>query len=111
MTIQCNFCSKDINPHDLGVWKQVTGWVGGPRKDSMTLRYDTGKYACTQCVEKLKAGQAFDQPDLLGESDDKLMERFHALAEASSEEEELLKKVDEPKSTSATLNDILGRKE
>lgn len=63
----CYFCSGPVNPHDASTWKQVAGWVHGPRKDSMTLREDTGKYAHAHCVEKAKAGQAADQPDLFGE--------------------------------------------
>lgn len=57
-------CGKPVNPHDIGSWKQVTGWVGGPRKDSMRLREDTGKYAHNHCVQKLQEGQAVDQPSL-----------------------------------------------
>lgn len=64
MTAQCKLCSKDINPHDVSSWKEVTGFVGGPKKDSMVLRTDTGEYACTPCIEKAKQGQAPDQESL-----------------------------------------------
>lgn len=65
----CPFCRGPVNPHDVGTWKKVTGWVHGPRKDSMTLREDTGDYAHDHCVAKEKAGQSVDQPDLFGEDE------------------------------------------
>ena len=55
-------CGKPVNPHDLGVWKEVTGFVGGPKKDSMRLRIDTGRFAHDACVQKANMGQAPDQP-------------------------------------------------
>jgi hypothetical protein len=68
MTIECALgCGKPLNPHDLGVWKEVTGFVGGPKKDSMALRTDTGRFAHDSCVHKAKQGQAPDQPSLLGD--------------------------------------------
>lgn len=63
----CYFCGNPLNPFDHGIWKQVVGWVGGPRKDSMTLREDTKRYAHDGCIEKLKSGQSIDQPTLLGD--------------------------------------------
>ncbi len=67
MTTQCKLCGKDINPHDISSWKEVTGFVGGPKKDSMVLRTDTGRYACTPCIHKAKEGQAPDQESLFDE--------------------------------------------
>lgn len=67
MSEDCTLCGKPLNPHDLGTWKEVTGWVGGPRKDSMRLREDTGRYAHDACVAKLQAGQAIDQPSIFEE--------------------------------------------
>jgi hypothetical protein len=69
MTKKCVFCQGPVNPHDLGSWKQVVGWVGGPRKDGMTLRQDTGLYAHDHCVQKHKDGQAVDQPDIFEAGD------------------------------------------
>ena len=57
-------CGKPVNPHDIGVWKQVIGFVGGPKKDSMRLREDTGRYAHDACVQKVQGGQAVDQPSM-----------------------------------------------
>jgi hypothetical protein len=64
MTVQCKLCGTDINPHDVSSWKEVTGFVGGPKKDSMVLRRDTGAYVCTPCIHKAKDGQAPDQESL-----------------------------------------------
>ena len=64
---RCGLCGDMIDRHDTGVWKKVTGWVGGPKKDSMRLREDTGEVAHDDCVAKLQAGQAIDQPDLFEE--------------------------------------------
>lgn len=69
MTVECAVCGGPVNPFDQGAWKEVRGWVHGPRKDSMTLREDTGRYAHTPCIEKQKKGQPVDQPDLFGEED------------------------------------------
>jgi hypothetical protein len=64
MTTQCKLCGKDINPHDASSWKEITGFVGGPKKDSMVLRTDTGKFACGPCIHKAKVGQAPEQNSL-----------------------------------------------
>lgn len=60
-------CGKPVNPHDVGTWKEVRGFVGGPKKDSMRLREDTGRYAHDACVQKMQEGQAVDQPSLYDE--------------------------------------------
>lgn len=57
-------CGNPVNPYDNGVWKEVTGFVGGPKKDSMRLRTDTGRFAHDACVHKANMGQAPDQPTL-----------------------------------------------
>jgi hypothetical protein len=67
VTTQCKLCGKDINPHDTASWKEVTGFVGGPKKDSMVLRTDTGQFACTPCIHKAREGQAPDQPSIFDE--------------------------------------------
>lgn len=64
MSEPCTLCGEPLNPYDTGVWKEVVGWVGGPRKDSMRLRHDTGRHAHDRCVAKVAAGQAPDQPGL-----------------------------------------------
>jgi hypothetical protein len=61
----CHFCEKELDSAAPDTWKQVVGWVGGPRKDSMRLREDTGLYAHDACVEKSQMGQAPDQETLI----------------------------------------------
>lgn len=61
---RCALCYKPVLPHDKDTWKQVIGWVGGPRKDSMRLREDTGSYAHDSCVAKIQSGQALDQESM-----------------------------------------------
>lgn len=57
-------CKKVVDHDDPTVWKEVKGFVGGPRKDSMRLREDTGKFAHADCVQKAQMGQAPDQPEM-----------------------------------------------
>lgn len=57
-------CGNPVNPHDESTWKEVVGFVGGPRKDSMRLRSDTGRFAHNSCVAKAQAGAAPDQEGL-----------------------------------------------
>ena len=64
-TVPCPFCGRNVAISHPETWKQVVGWVGGPRKDSMRLREDTGQYAHNTCVEKEQQGQAPDQASLL----------------------------------------------
>lgn len=64
-SVPCSLgCGNPVNPHDTGTWKKVTGYVGGPKKDSMRLREDTGEFAHDHCVAKLIEGQAIDQPSM-----------------------------------------------
>ena len=68
MTVECALkCGNPLNPFDIGVWKEVRGFVGGEKKDSMVLREDTGRYAHSSCVEKARAGQHPTQPELLAD--------------------------------------------
>lgn len=66
MSFNCALgCGKPLNPYDEGIWKEVTGFVGGPKSDSMRLRQDTGRYAHNSCVQKAAQGQAPDQEALI----------------------------------------------
>lgn len=60
----CPFCGNPVQSDDPDTWKEVSSWVGGPKKDSSTLRKDTGRYAHGACIHKLKLGQAPDQEDI-----------------------------------------------
>jgi hypothetical protein len=70
---KCALCQLDIDRHSPATWKQVIGWVGGPRKDSMRLRENTGKFAHDACVAKVQKGQAIDQPDLWDEPEEQVL--------------------------------------
>lgn len=63
----CKLCELPVDPYASNTWKQVVGFVGGPKKDSMRLREDTGFFAHDECVKKLSEGQAVDQPSLFEE--------------------------------------------
>lgn len=63
----CKLCYNPVDRDDETLWKQVIGWVGGPKKDSMRLREDTGAYAHDECVAKIQAGQAPDQESMFEE--------------------------------------------
>lgn len=64
MEAKCDFCGEPVEPHAPETWKQVIGWVGGPRKDSMRLREDTERYAHDSCVAKAQQGQPVDQEEM-----------------------------------------------
>lgn len=68
MAKDCALCGGPVNPHDQGTWKQVQGWVHGPKSDSMTLREYTERYAHQHCIGKAKAGQSPDQPSILDDA-------------------------------------------
>jgi hypothetical protein len=70
MSEPCEFCGGPVNPFDQSTWKQVKGWIHGPKADSMTMREYTKKYAHTHCINKAKLGQAPSQIDLLNEEFD-----------------------------------------
>lgn len=61
----CWFCIKPIGPNDKSTWKQVLAWVGGSHSDGATLRENTGCRAHAECINKAKAGQSSDQPDII----------------------------------------------
>lgn len=65
----CPLCEKIINKDDPTNWKEVKGWVGGPKKDHMRLRNDTGLLAHDSCVAKLSQGQTPDQPSIFESQD------------------------------------------
>lgn len=54
---------------DDTIWKQIKGWVHGPKAHGLTLREYTDEYAHDTCVNKARAGQASDQPSLLDEDE------------------------------------------
>jgi hypothetical protein len=60
MTQFCCICDVRVSEHSDNTWKEVRGFVGGPHKDSMTARSNTGRFAHEQCVRKLS--KRFSQP-------------------------------------------------
>lgn len=64
MKDMCTLCAKPVDKDDSTTWKLVQGYVGGPKKDSMRLRKDTGHYAHDSCIKKLSEGQAPDQESM-----------------------------------------------
>lgn len=72
MSVACAICGGPVNPYDRSTWKEVTGWVGGPRRDSMRLRRDTGRYAHNHCVGKTPPSSAEYSAMLRGEPVDQL---------------------------------------
>lgn len=62
----CALCFNEVRDTD-DTAKEVVGWVGGPKKDSMRLRRDTGAVAHESCVQIVAAGQDPTQPDLFAD--------------------------------------------
>lgn len=68
MNHTCKLCGNEVLDTDV-TWKEVIGWVGGRKKDSMRLRTDTGEVAHDICITKAMAGIPMDQEDLFTETD------------------------------------------
>ena len=62
-------CGRVVNIDSPDSWKQVIGYVGGLKKDSMRLREDTGNFAHGDCVQRIMDGQAPDQESLFDDTD------------------------------------------
>ncbi len=58
---RCLFCKLPVNHSDPDNWYEITGWVKGSKKDSLSLRGLTGLIAHDACVRKAKDGIAPDQ--------------------------------------------------
>jgi hypothetical protein len=67
METSCGLCHQLLNPDDPDNWKEVRGWVGGPKQDSMRLRSDTGELAHDTCVLAAADGQVPGASDLFAE--------------------------------------------
>lgn len=74
----CTLCGNPVNKDAPDAWKRVTGYVGGPKKDSMRLREDTGYFAHGECVQRVLDGQTVDQPTLEEEIEDDGQREFVA---------------------------------
>jgi len=60
---QCCFCQRRVDPSDPDTHEEITSWVHGKKKDSAVLRSRSGRLACRDCISKMRAGLAIDQPD------------------------------------------------
>jgi hypothetical protein len=60
----CPLCFNPVDPDSPDVWKEVKGWVGGPKQDSMRLRQNTGEFAHHDCVLAAADGQVPGAGDL-----------------------------------------------
>lgn len=58
------FCKEPVDLDSDETYTEQTVLVAGPKKNGAVLASDTGHYACKTCVDRLKAGQAPDQPTL-----------------------------------------------
>lgn len=67
ISLECPLCGNQVDPFNKTAWKEVRGWVGGPKKDHMRLREDTGRFAHGECVQKVLEGQSPDQPSMFEE--------------------------------------------
>jgi hypothetical protein len=63
----CPFCYEQVDEHADETYKEVSGWVHGKKKDSLTLRQDTGRAAHPHCIQNLKEGQDPAQPSMFEE--------------------------------------------
>ena len=61
---KCTFCGVEVNLDSDDTFTEQTVFVAGPKKNGSVLATDTGRYACKACIERVKAGQAPDQPNL-----------------------------------------------
>lgn len=68
--MKCDLCGKPVAFIGEPFAKKVTGWVLGPKFDSMKLRQDTGEIAHNSCVLMVQNGQDPMSPDLFGETND-----------------------------------------
>lgn len=77
METSCGLCHQPLNPDDSDNWKEVKGWVGGPKQDSMRLRTDTGELAHPACVLAVSDGQVPGADDLFTASENTEPVRSH----------------------------------
>lgn len=69
MTRLCELCHKRVNLDDRDLHEMVSGWVGGPKKDSMKLRKSLGIYAHGKCIRRVNKGVSPTQKDLFEQQD------------------------------------------
>lgn len=60
----CNFCYESIDRSDPSSWREVRGWVHGPKQNGLTLSEKVDNFAHDRCVRKAQAGQDPNQEAL-----------------------------------------------
>lgn len=56
MNERCSLCGKPVVKTAEDNWYEITGWVKGAKKDSLSLRALTGLVAHDSCISKAKQG-------------------------------------------------------
>jgi hypothetical protein len=59
MNHTCTFCGIPVDPSKPGTYREITGWEEVRRQggaNSITLRVETGRYACASCIALKKSG-------------------------------------------------------
>ncbi len=70
LTVNCFYCNRPLDPTDPSNLRQVTGWEKKSTSYSrrggsdVRLRKPTGEYACSPCIERLRAGLDVSQQGL-----------------------------------------------
>ena len=78
-------CGKVVHDDDKDVYRQVTSWVHGPKLDGPVLREQTGAVAHGECVRRVMAGQAPDQPTLFDDTTNGIEESIRELTDYGPE--------------------------
>jgi hypothetical protein len=63
----CAACGQPCDPDNPETYHEVRSWVNGPKLDGPKLREQTGDIAHKDCIDRMVAGQAPDQPKLFEE--------------------------------------------
>ncbi len=65
----CAFCTEHVDLDDPSIWREIVGWIHGPKRDGLCLRATTGQVAHDSCVHKAKQGEPPSTPSLFDEDD------------------------------------------
>lgn len=62
-TVRCHFCNIELNPHEPGVYRRVTGWArnrkpGTGGTHQLALPGPATGYACSPCIDLHTSRQA-----------------------------------------------------
>lgn len=65
----CAFCTDPVDLDDPNIWREIVGWVHGPKRDGLSLRAATGQVGHDACVHKAKQGEPASTPSLFEEEE------------------------------------------